>query len=399
MQQVVRVELKKIDKVNSLGFNELYPLAIDITKIKNNTATSWYVKSSEAYKQWQEQKKVNKDIKYSAVLRETLNGKSLQTYLNSRYALKNLAYEDRYSASSRMVCTNILAVYKILNNKFKDIFSNKMSLPTFKTGNIKLANDMYKIIEKPNGFDIMISIYNKAYATEQNISTQYVYHVAKINMYQLNIIERILSKEYKQSEGSIILKKGKIFINIGYTLKATPDKKRNNNITLIAAFGKEKGIYLRVFDKSFNKVLEEKDFPVDNVNRFRQKYVRLRYNKRGNILAQKKGRGIHCMLKNSLPYSIKWKMFQKTFSHKITTSLVRYANQYDAHQILIEDVDGRATYGKRLASYDYFNLYEMLKYKASKENIIIKKVSVEYKDIANADNYDLALMNKIMSSI
>ena len=386
MIKVVRVEL--IPQNNNITKKEtvklLYLLQKEIVGIANDTIREWYIHSLTAFNNFNklsaEEKKVQK---YSGVIKAQLNGKSMMSYLNSRYALKNLSDEEKYNCGTRTVAQLINNVLKTANKNFKDVMANKKSLPTYRdTTPIPFANDSFKIKEGiKNGYEVDIRLLNSKSKIADK--SNYNFRILKLNKYQKPIIDRLVAGIYKQGEGDIILKGSKILFNIMYNTSDTDINtsiKRNENISLGVMFSEvENKLVLSVSEG--NAIIKTINIPTDDVERFHNRYRRLRQGKNANNLAKDTGHGIKRLFKNSNMYAKKWQNFQNTYCHKLSKTIIRYANIYNASSIIIEDVTMPKM--KKIGSFTYFDLYSKIAYKAQEENITFNKIAITRKNFNN----------------
>lgn len=392
MIKVVRVEL--IPRIEGLTKKEVYELLLaaqkEAVEIANKLARIWYLKTAEAFDIYKREKALNKKAKMAPILKEMLGGKSMLSYLNALYALKNLPDDEQYTVSTRCVAAIVQGVLKKMNALSKDILTCKASLPTYRsTMPVPFANDLYSISDRVGGgYNIELSVYNKAFAIKANMPSRFCFYTVKLNKYQKPILDRIIDGSYKQGQGDIILKNGKIFLNIMYNNNIDVAEKEQNGNTLAVVFSEtDNNIVLGAY--SGEKLIRIINIPTDNVNRFHVRYERLRQDKKGNMYAPNKGRGIKNMLKKSLPYAVKWSNFQNTFNHKISKTIIRYAKKYDVGQILLEDVNGVYASHKKLGQYKYYELAEKISYKAKEAGLSFNTVKVNRKDIPDTDDKTL----------
>lgn len=392
MIKVVRVEL--IPRIEGLTKKEVYELLLaaqkEAVEIANKLARIWYLKTAEAFDIYKREKALNKKAKMAPILKEMLGGKSMLSYLNALYALKNLPDDEQYTVSTRCVAAIVQGVLKKMNALSKDILTCKASLPTYRsTMPVPFANDLYSISDRVGGgYNIELSVYNKAFSIKANIPSRFCFYTGKLNKYQKPILDRIIDGSYKQGQGDIILKNGKIFLNIMYNNNIDVAEKEQNGNTLAVVFSEtDNNIVLGAY--SGEKLIRIINIPTDNVNRFHVRYERLRQDKKGNMYAPNKGRGIKNMLKKSLPYAVKWSNFQNTFNHKISKTIIRYAKKYDVGQILLEDVNGVYASHKKLGQYKYYELAEKISYKAKEAGLSFNTVKVNRKDIPDTDDKTL----------
>lgn len=390
MIKVVRVEL--IPQNNNTTKKEtvklLYLLQKEIVGIANDTIREWYIHSLTAFNTFNklstEEKKVQK---YSGVIKTQLNGKSMMSYLNSRYALKNLSDEEKYNCGTRTVAQLINNVLKTANKNFKDIMANKKSLPTYRdTTPIPFANDSFKIKEGiKNGYEVDIRLLNSKSKIADK--SNYNFRILKLNKYQKPIIDRIVAGVYKQGEGDIILKGSKILFNIMYNTNDADanNSKRNEDVSLGVAFSEvENKVVLSVAEG--NAIIKTINIPTDDVERFHNRYRRLRQGKNANNLAKYTGHGIKRLFKKSNMYAKKWQNFQNTYCHKLSKTIIRYANACDASSIIIEDVTMPKM--KKIGSFTYFDLYSKIAYKTQEENINFTKMAINRKNFNDSENID-----------
>lgn len=125
MIKVVRVEL--IPRIEGLTKKEVYELLLaaqkEAVEIANKLARIWYLKTAEAFDIYKREKALNKKAKMAPILKEMLGGKSMLSYLNALYALKNLPDDEQYTVSTRCVAAIVQGVLKKMNALSKDILT------------------------------------------------------------------------------------------------------------------------------------------------------------------------------------------------------------------------------------------------------------------------------------
>ena len=320
---------------------------------------------------------------------QKLFGDKYERMATAKYR-ENLVFPSGLAIGSR-VERNCNAIF---STKYKDIFSGKCTLPNFRSDNpIFVQGSFLKPCDGSKS-----GIYHK-YEDEValtdalnsngslDIFIKFVSGITfRVRMGTPNrndelktTILRIFDGIYSVCDSSIQLDDKKIILNLVLKMPKT-NVKLDKNIVV----GVDLGLAVPA-----TVALNTKDFVVESIGSF-DDFMRVRTQLRAqrrrlqsNLKMTTGGHGRDKKLKALEKYSKRERNFVKTYNHMVSKRIVDFALKHKAGQINIENISG---YGinpdeskKRvLSNWSYFELQNMIEYKAEKYGIEVKKVNPCY---------------------
>lgn len=197
------------------------------------------------------------------------------------------------------------------------------------------------------------------------------------------IIQRILDGEYKFCDSKFQLKNKKVFLLLAVNI---PDEKPPLDPDKIV--GVDLGIKVPAY---LGLNAGPARYAIGSAKDFLSVRLRLQAQRRElqkNLKYTEGGKGRKSKLKRLDKLEKRERNMVKTMNHKISKDVVDFALKQNAATIHIEDLSGFGGDAQKdffLRNWSYFELQEMIKYKAKKVGIIVKKVNAAYtsKDCAN----------------
>ena len=266
----------------------------------------------------------------------------------------------------------------------KDVFYyNKKSLSTFKKGfPILISNVAYKLNKKENfmGTTLTITLAGKKHEGVKRF--EILLKTAKMNKGPRQILDRLLSKKYKQGELKIHhdSRKKLWYCNIAYTFEP---KKHSLNPDILCGIdlGVAVPFYAAITD-SYQRLypsdgMEVMGFKRQIKKRREQMQKQLKFSGRG-------GHGRKSALKPLEKLQQKINNFRDNKYHLYTKKIIEFCIKNQAGTIQMEDLselmdEKQHKEGETfLKDWSISSFYEKLEYKAKEAGIVIKKVNPRY---------------------
>lgn len=191
------------------------------------------------------------------------------------------------------------------------------------------------------------------------------------------IISRIISGEYKMSDSSFQIKDGKMFLNIVFK---SPKKKISLDKDKI--LGVDLGINFPAYiainsDSNFRMSIGDRDSFLNQ----RLGMQKMRRNIQKTLKVSCGGKGRAKKMKKFDSIGTKERNFATTMNHNFSKHIIEAAIKNNCGTINIEDLSGISKNEKNnfvLRNWSYFQLQEMIKYKADKAGIEINVINPQY---------------------
>lgn len=271
-----------------------------------------------------------------------------------------------------------------LKNKWssdcKDVFYyNKKSLSTFKKGYpILCGNDQFNIkFKKDFGYVLTITLANKNYKGVRRYEIQL--KTKRMNNSQKIILDRMISKEYKQGQLKLIKDKRKKawYVAIAYSFESVEYNLDKNIIC-----GIDLGVAIPFYAAITNS--KERLYPTDGQEIYNFKYQI--DNRRKSVQKQlnfsnRGGRGRKCALKPLEKLQKKVDNFRDSKYHLYTKRIIEFCIKNNSGIIQLEDLSGlmkKKQTNSFLSKWAIHSFYEKLEYKAKEAGIEIIKVDPRY---------------------
>lgn len=304
--------------------------------------------------------------------------KELLNYSFSGYVYDKLKADSDLNTSN-LTCT-IRAAEAQFNAAVKDYVKGDRSIQEYKANQpLELHNKTIKLEYDNNNFFFKLSLCNKNYAKENNISTQIMFRALVKSGSQKAILERCYDGVYKISASKMIYDKKKKawFLNLsyGFTKENLPELDKNKIL------GVDLGVALPVVASVYNEK-GRLTIPKGEIEHFRKKVE----TRRNSILQAsaisgkgRKGHGYNTRVKTALQIGDKVARFRDTLNHKYSKALVDYAVKNRCGTIQMEDLKGITNKADRfLKNWSYFDLQTKVEYKAKEQGIDVVYIKPYY---------------------
>ena len=283
------------------------------------------------------------------------------------------------------LCCAVISAHDRYKNDGKEVFVGTKSIASFKNNQpISLHNKSVKISRFGNEWNASLSLYSIAYKNELGLSKCSVPFsmVVKDNSTK-TILERLLSGEYTISESQLSYhqRKKKWMLSLGYKQPKSdakhgynPDECRDNIM----------GLDLRyIYDicMSFNHCYDRYYIEGGEIEAFRKSIE----SRRVSLKRQRKhcgegsiGHGYNTRMKPVLDIGDKINRFRNTVNHKYSRYIVEMAVKHHCGTINVEDLTGISRENAWLNNWSYYELQQLVKYKASAVGINVVSIPAGY---------------------
>lgn len=301
------------------------------------------------------------------------------------YTLSGFIYDqvkncNLYSANCS---TSSMETIKAFNNVKKEMLKGERSILSYKSNQpLDLHNKAIQIFfdEDKRKFFVHLSLLNSKGKAKYNINTPFIFEMTIKSRSQRVIVERCIDGMYKISGSKLLYveKKNKKqwCLNLSYSFEGKECKSNKENIL---------GVNIGVFNSITASVYGDKDRLViegGEVEAFRSKVEARRTSMKhqrticenGSI-----GHGYHTRVKPVLDVSDKIARFRDTYNHKMSRTIVDYAERKECGTIQMEDLKGIANdKNPVLKNWSYFDLQQKIKNKAAEKGIDVVIVERKY---------------------
>ncbi|MDD3224108.1 MAG: transposase [Clostridium sp.] len=191
-----------------------------------------------------------------------------------------------------------------------------------------------------------------------------------------HILHKVISEEYRVRESGIEFNKKNILVlNLTLDISGFNKNEMINDRALGVEFGKAIPAYISINDspyikKSIGNIEDLLKIRTQMKNRKKRLYRQI---KSFNGIAARK-----IKLKAIERVSEKERNFDKSYNHFISKQVVEFAKDNKCEYIYIEKLIEGSYEDKLLGDWPYFELQNMIEYKAQKENIKVKYVNTKY---------------------
>lgn len=306
---------------------------------------------------------------------EVLGYKGTTTQALSNYYNSTIKTQCRLQ-SKNLGLTVQTAIKKFENDKIK-ILKGEQSIPSYRRNcPIFLDGQSISLSYNKDIYVFSLSLINTKYRKELKLPTgQFEVVVKAPDNSHRQILDRILSGQYKLSASQIIEHKGKWFINLCYGFEAKKKELNTNNI-----MGIDMGIVYPVY-VAFNNSLNRAKIEGGEIDSFRKQTEK----RKNELYSQSKfcgegriGHGTKTRIKPIEFAKDKIANFRNTTNHKYSKYIIDLAIKNNCGIIQMEDLSGIATDNKFLKNWSYYDLQQKIQYKAEEKGIIVKKINPEY---------------------
>lgn len=217
-----------------------------------------------------------------------------------------------------------------------------------------------------NEIDILIRWVNK-------ITFRCVLGEHKNSLELQHTLHKVINKEYKVGQSSLTFdKNNKLILNLTLDIPIKKDDDFVKNRTLGVDLGIAVPAYASISDCTYKR----KAFGTfEEFAKVREQFKARRNRLYKQLEASRGGRGRKDKLKAMDQFREKEKNFAKTYNHFLSKNIVNFAKKNQCEFINMEKLDGTSLEGKVLGLWSYYQLQEMIKYKADRENIKVRYVN------------------------
>lgn len=218
--------------------------------------------------------------------------------------------------------------------------------------------------------DILIKWVNK-------IIFKVVFNARKENTLELqHTLNKILSDEYKVMQSSLEFdKNNNLILNLTIDIPYKQQEEFIEGRTLGVDLGIAVPAYICLSDDTYKRqgLGSYEDF-----FKVRQQMKSRRQRLQKQLKLVKGGKGRAKKLNAMKQFNEKERNFAKTYNHNLSREIVNFAKTHKCEQINLENLTGNTFDSKILGSWSYYELQEMITYKADRVGIKVKKVSAAY---------------------
>lgn len=302
---------------------------------------------------------------------QNITFKELDAIIRGKYGFtaNSLVYDrvkelkDIPAASKAIICQNI---YSKLTKDFNDVLNNKISLPSFTKDKMPLPfrGDNASLIF--DGDDYYINIYKH----------KFKFHFGRDRSNNKSIVDKLYSNEYKFCTSSIIIKDNKIFLHLSFKFNVTDEVAYDKNKILGIDLGINRPIALST---NFSKYTPQIDIG-GKIHETRMSIYKQRRSLQKVLKYAQGGRGRKSKMARMDKISNYEHNFMKTMNNLLSRKIIDYCISEGIGTINIEDLSG-ITMDKNnyfLKSWSYYQLQEMIFYKANEHNINVLYVEPAY---------------------
>ena len=254
-------------------------------------------------------------------------------------------------------------IQKTLTTNQKDIFSNKVSIPSFTKDNMPVYFrwSKSKLYLKENKYYFQIS---------KDLS--FSLHFGRDRSNNKSIVDKILSGEYKGCDSNITLDKNKMFLNLTFEFEPQKIKMVNEGLYLGIDLGINRPVSLARSDGKYVQQIETGSHIIETRTQFQKRRKELsrslKYSNGGH------GRNNKMIRLDALKH--KEHNYVETENHKISREVVKYCVVEGIPKIRMEDLTGitKDSTNYFFKSWPYYQLQQMIEYKAKEFGIEVEYV-------------------------
>lgn len=189
----------------------------------------------------------------------------------------------------------------------------------------------------------------------------------------MHSLNKIISKEYKVKQSSIMFdKRNRLILNLTFDI---PENINTKDIVPGRTLGVDLGIkypaYICLNDNTYTREHVGEVFELLKARtQFRNRRKRLQE----QLKNTNGGKGRNKKLKALNSLKEKEANFAKTYNHVISSRIIKFAKKNNCEFINIENLTKNGFDSSVLGNWSYYQLQEMINYKAERNGIIVRKV-------------------------
>ena len=296
-----------------------------------------------------------------------LNAKELSNAYSELYGLtiRGFAYDTtkKYNmiASVRGALSD--TINKTLSENKKNIFLNKVSIPSFTKDNMPVYF-MWRTSK--------LNVKDENYLFKISNELTFKLHFGRDRSNNKSIVDKILSGEYKGCDSCITIDGNKMFLNLTFKFEPKLVESEDNGVVLGIDLGINRPVTLARSDFQYVPQIEIGDLMLQ---------MRLQFQKRRKTLSRglkfaNGGHGRDKKMKKLDAIRNKEHNYIETINHKITREIIEYCKRELIKIIHMEDLTGITKNATEyfLKSWPYYQIQQMLEYKAKEAGIEVRYV-------------------------
>ena len=254
-------------------------------------------------------------------------------------------------------------IKKTFTTNQKDIFSNKVSIPSFTKDKMPIYFmwRTSKVYVKENKYYFQIS----------NDLT-FIIHFGRDRSNNKSIVDKILSGEYKGCDSCLTVEKGKIFLNLTFKFEPEQVMVPYSDIVLGIDLGINRPLTIARSDGKYIEQIELGEF----VNATRMQFQKRRKNLSKSLKYTNGGHGRNDKMKKLNALKNKEHNCYKTTNNKYSRDVIKKSQLNNIGKIRMEDLTGitKDSTDYFFKSWPYYQLQQMIEYKAKEFGIEIEYV-------------------------
>lgn len=296
--------------------------------------------------------------------------------------------------------TKAMAMQKVYND-FNTALSNGLARGERSANNYKKTNPLMaknRFLRFYHNYETDEEFYEKLFTKEAEV---FIHWVNKIDfkvklgtdvnktMSLRSKIKDIFEGKVVIGDSSIMIKDKDIILNLALNTKKEV-KELDENIVV----GVDLGIAVPAFVSLNIKGKEYIRKPIGNGKRLQGLRTQIKEQRKRlgiDIAFNNGGHGRKKKLKPYIRYKAREKNFAKTYQHKVSSEIVKFALKNKAKYINIEDLSDNNFEDKLLSIWGYYQLQQFITYKAEKVGIIVRKINPNFTSqvCSSCGNWDI----------
>jgi len=254
-------------------------------------------------------------------------------------------------------------IQKKLTTNQKDIFSNKISIPSFTKDKMPVYFmwRTSKVYNKENKYYFQIS----------NDLT-FTIHFGRDRSNNKSIVDKILSGEYKGCDSNITLDGNKMFLNLTFKFESEKIIVSDKDLTLGIDMGINRPVTLSRSDGEYVPQIEIGE----SINGVRTQFQKRRKELSRSLKYSNGGHGRNEKMKKLDALKNREHNYVETKNHLISREIITYCVKEGIPKIKMEDLTGIAKDSTNyfFKSWPYYQLQQMIEYKAKEFGIEVEYV-------------------------
>lgn len=370
--KVSRYGLVFVDDRNDLKFKQLYDVLFQLQREMMQIAN----RAVQIY--WE-------DSNYSNKVKSETGAFPTKDELLGRYGCSTQNYVYRctskefYKNNTANVTTILQNVGKRYKQNSKDCFVGKRSIDSYKsTIPIYLGKSSLKLFKDGTDYFVTLSLLSNKFKKE--VGTKNGLITFRLNFGKSwssrQIIDDILSGVSSHTSSSLVYKKNKWMLNLGYNYKEETRIDWIEGRTMGVDLGVAKPVVFAFNDNEVHGMIDENE-----IASFRNQMIARRksYGRQTKHCADSKiGHGVHKRVESIERLKDKEAKFRDRINHQYSRMLVDTAVKYKCKTIQIEDLSGISAEDTFLKSWPYFDLQNKITYKAAEKGINVVKINPKF---------------------